>query len=96
MRRKSQHERHTSSAGWRTYLGAVCGAWCHAVDGHRHGFGLFLQPMSAPGWGRETFALAMAVRPDVGCDAAVRGMLADKFGTAKVVVAGALLYVLGR
>ncbi len=31
--------------------------------GIRHGFGLFLQPMSADlHWGRETFALAIAVQ----------------------------------
>ena len=65
--------------------------------GIRHGFGLFLQPMSADlGWGRETFALAMAVQNLMwGVTQPFAGMLADKYGTAKVVVAGALLYALG-
>ena len=65
--------------------------------GMRHGFGLFLQPMSADlHWGRETFALAIAVQNLVwGMMQPVSGMLADRYGTATVVVAGALLYVLG-
>jgi len=65
--------------------------------GIRHGFGLFLQPMSADlGWGRETFALAMAVQNLMwGATQPFAGMLADKYGTARIVVLGALLYVLG-
>lgn len=65
--------------------------------GIRHGFGLFLQPVSADmGWGRETFALALAVQNLVwGGTQPFAGMLADRFGSAKVVVAGGLLYVLG-
>ncbi|MCL4763628.1 MAG: MFS transporter [Burkholderiales bacterium] len=65
--------------------------------GIRHGFGLFLQPMSTDlGWGRETFALAMAVQNLTwGATQPFAGMLADKYGTARVVVIGALLYVLG-
>jgi MFS family permease len=65
--------------------------------GVRHGFGLFLQPMSADlHWGRETFALAMAVQNLVwGLTQPVSGMLADRFGTAKIVLAGTALYVLG-
>jgi predicted MFS family arabinose efflux permease len=65
--------------------------------GIRHGFGLFLQPMSADlHWGRETFALAIAVQNLFwGATQPFAGMFADKYGTARVVVAGALLYVLG-
>ncbi len=65
--------------------------------GIRHGFGLFLQPMSTDlGWGRETFALAMAVQNLLwGVTQPFAGMLADKYGTAKIVLAGAFLYVLG-
>ena len=65
--------------------------------GLRHGFGLFLQPMSADlHWGRETFALAMAVQNLVwGIAQPFAGMIADRFGTARVVLAGAILYVLG-
>lgn len=65
--------------------------------GIRHGFGLFLQPMSADlGWGREVFALAMAVQNLMwGVTQPFAGLLADKYGTAKVVLAGAFLYALG-
>ena len=65
--------------------------------GLRHGFGLFLQPMSADlHWGRESFALAMAVQNLVwGIMQPFAGMIADRYGTAKVVLAGAILYVLG-
>jgi MFS family permease len=65
--------------------------------GLRHGFGLFLQPMSADlHWGRETFALAIAVQNLVwGVIQPFTGMFADRYGTAKVVVIGALTYALG-
>jgi MFS family permease len=65
--------------------------------GLRHGFGLFLQPMSADlHWGRETFALAIAVQNLVwGVVQPFTGMFADRYGTAKVVVIGALTYALG-
>jgi predicted MFS family arabinose efflux permease len=65
--------------------------------GIRHGFGLFLQPMSADlHWGRETFALAIAIQNLVwGATQPFAGMLADKYGSGRVVLGGALLYVLG-
>ncbi len=65
--------------------------------GIRHGFGLFLQPISSDmGWGRETFALAIAVQNLVwGATQPFAGMVADRFGSAKVVIAGSLCYVLG-
>jgi predicted MFS family arabinose efflux permease len=65
--------------------------------GIRHGFGLFLQPVSADmHWGRETFALALAVQNLVwGITQPFAGLVADKYGTARVVVGGAILYVLG-
>ena len=54
--------------------------------GIRAGFGLFLQPMSTDmGWGRETFALAMAVQNLVwGATQPFAGMLADKYGVHKI------------
>ena len=65
--------------------------------GIRHGFGLFLQPMSVEfGWGREVFALAIAVQNLVwGAAQPVTGMLADRFGAAKTMIAGTALYVAG-
>ncbi len=65
--------------------------------GIRHGFGLFLQPMSADlHWGRETFALAIAVQNLVwGVTAPFAGMFADRFGTHRVALVCALLYSAG-
>ena len=84
---------HTSArADWRTpTVVLVCGGLVLTLSmGVRHGFGLFLQPMSADlHWGRETFALAMAVQNLMwGLMQPVSGMLADRFGTAKIVLAG--------
>ncbi|HVN34222.1 MAG TPA: MFS transporter [Casimicrobiaceae bacterium] len=89
----------SSRADWRTpAVVLVCGSIVLTISmGLRHGFGLFLQPMSADlHWGRETFALAIAVQNLVwGVVQPFTGMLADRYGTAKVVVIGALTYALG-
>jgi len=65
--------------------------------GIRHGFGLFLQPMSADlHWGRETFALAIAVQNLMwGVATPFAGMFADRFGSHKVAFVCGLLYVAG-
>jgi MFS family permease len=65
--------------------------------GIRHGFGLWLQPMTqAHGWSRETYSLAMAVQNIFwGLAGIFVGMVADRFGAVKVLIAGALLYALG-
>lgn len=76
----------------------VCGAAIVTLSmGIRHGFGLWLQPVTqAQGWTRETFALAMAIQNLTwGLAGIFAGMLADKFGAFKVIVAGAILYALG-
>ena len=55
----------TARADWRTpTVVLVCGGLVLTLGmGVRHGFGLFLQPISHDmGWGRETFALAIAVQ----------------------------------
>ena len=86
-------------ADWRTPTAVLaCGGLILALAmGIRHGFGLFLQPMSADsGWGRETFAFAMAVQNLVwGATQPFTGMLADRHGTGRIVVIGALFYVAG-
>jgi hypothetical protein len=47
-------------------------------------------------WGRETLALALAVQNLVwGMTQPFAGMIADKYGTGRVVIGGALLYALG-
>ena len=89
----------TVRADWRTpTVILVCGGLVLTLGmGVRHGFGLFLQPMSAElHLGRESFALAMAMQNLVwGAMQPFAGMVADRFGTARVVLAGSLLYVLG-
>nr|WP_162234981.1 MFS transporter [Pseudomonas cannabina] len=65
--------------------------------GTRHGFGLFLSPMSADfGWGREVFAFAIALQNLMwGLAQPFAGALADRFGAAKVVFVGGILYAVG-
>lgn len=65
--------------------------------GTRHGFGLFLPPMSAQfGWGREVFAFAIALQNLIwGLAQPFTGALADRFGAAKVVFVGGILYAVG-
>ncbi|MEO9136502.1 MAG: MFS transporter, partial [Casimicrobiaceae bacterium] len=88
-----------TAPSWRTStVVLVCGSLILTLAlGIRHGFGLFLQPVTADmHWSRETFALAIAVQNLVwGVTQPFAGMLADKYGSGRVVVGGALLYVLG-
>jgi MFS family permease len=65
--------------------------------GVRHGLGFWLQPISqAHGWTRETFSLAIAAQNLMwGVCGPFAGFAADRFGTARVVVGGALLYMGG-
>ncbi len=88
-----------AQASWRTPTAVlVCGGLILTLSlGIRHGFGLFLQPMSADlHWGRETFALALAVQNLMwGVTLPFAGMLADKYGAHRMVLAGTALYVLG-
>jgi MFS family permease len=86
-------------AGWRKpSVMLVCSALVLAVSfGVRHTFGLFLQPISlSNGWGREVFALAIAVQNLIwGLAQPFIGLLADRFGAGKVIFCGAILYALG-
>lgn len=84
---------------WKTPAAALaCGSLILTLAmGVRHGFGLFLPPMSMElGWGRETFAFALALQNLVwGFTQPVIGMLADRWGGGRVVVAGVVLYCAG-
>lgn len=84
---------------WRTpVIVLICGGMILSLSmGVRHGFGLFLQPMSMDlGWGRETFALAIALQNLLwGAAQPFTGMLADRYGAGRVLGGGAVLYVLG-
>ncbi len=65
--------------------------------GIRHGFGLWLQPITQEmGWTRESFSLAIAVQNlSWGILGIFVGMLADRIGAFKVLIGGAILYALG-
>ena len=76
----------------------ICGAAIVTLSmGIRHGFGLWLQPVTqAQGWTRETFAFAIAIQNITwGVAGIFAGMVADRFGAFKVIIAGALVYALG-
>ncbi len=65
--------------------------------GVRHVQGLFLLPVTMDrGWARDAFAFAMAVQNLVwGVAQPFTGMIADRFGSARVVAAGIVLYAVG-
>jgi MFS family permease len=76
----------------------ICGAAIVTLSmGIRHGFGLWLQPITMErGWSRETFAFAIAIQNIAwGVAGPFAGMLADRFGAFRVLVLGAVLYSLG-
>ena len=76
----------------------LCGAAIVTLSmGIRHGFGLWLQPVIMDrGWSRETFAFAMAVQNlAFGLAGPLTGLLADRFGAFRIIVATGLLYALG-
>ena len=80
---------------WQVLL---CGAAIVTLSmGVRHGFGLWLQPITqAQNWTRENFAFAMAIQNLTwGFFSIFSGMVADKFGAFKVILVGAVLYALG-
>jgi MFS family permease len=65
--------------------------------GPRSTLGFFLTPMStAHGWGREVFALSVAIQTLLyGIAQPFSGAIADRFGTVRVIIAGTLLYAAG-
>jgi MFS family permease len=76
----------------------ACGAAIVTLSmGIRHGFGLWLQPITqAQGWTRETFAFAIAIQNLAwGIFGIFAGMVADRFGAFRVIAGGAVLYMLG-
>ncbi len=76
----------------------LCGALVVSLSmGIRHGFGLWLQPITIErGWTRETFSLAMAIQNLAwGLAGPLAGMVADRFGAMRVLWVGALFYAAG-
>jgi len=88
----------TARAPLSTVQVLACGALIVTLSmGIRHGFGLWLQPITqAQGWTRENFALALAIQNlSWGLFGIFAGMAADRFGAFRVLIGGALLYGLG-
>jgi predicted MFS family arabinose efflux permease len=76
----------------------ACGAAIVTLSmGIRHGFGLWLQPITqANGWTRETFAFAIAIQNlSWGIAGIFAGMVADRFGAFRVLLVGSVAYGLG-
>ena len=90
---------HSAAANKLSMLQVLaCGAAIVTLSmGIRHGFGLWLQPITqAHGWNRETFAFALAIQNLAwGFFGIFAGMLADRFGPFRVLVLGALFYGVG-
>ncbi|MFW2077358.1 MFS transporter [Acinetobacter sp. ULE_I010] len=65
--------------------------------GVRHGFGLYLVPISHEfGWSHQVFSLAIAMQNLLwGAVQPFTGALADKYGSKKIVAIGGVLYVIG-
>lgn len=84
---------------WRTPLLVVLAGCLIAMIGFgiRSVFGLFMDPMlSAKGWSRETFSLALAIQNLLwGIGVPIAGILADKFGPSRVLGLGAVVYAVG-
>ena len=94
MKRKTMRHR-----AWRTpFIVLVCGTLILLVSfGLRQHLGLYMGPISSElGWGRETFALAIAIQSLVwGISTPFCGVIADRYGPARVVAVGGVLYVAG-
>jgi MFS family permease len=87
------------SAGWRTpAMIVVCGCLIGAISfGPRSALGVFLTPLSSEhGWGRDVFALAIAVQSLLyGVGLPFAGAIADRYGTFRVMTIGTVFYAGG-
>jgi MFS family permease len=91
----------SGSAGgtWRTPL-LIIGFGCLISlmsFGPRSSLGFFLTPMSAANhWGRDVFAFALALQNLLwGIGQPLAGIIADRFGTGRVLCVGGLMYAAG-
>ena len=87
------------SIGWRVPAVIIlCGGLVSMVSfGPRSTLGLFLTPMSVEhGWGRDVFSFALAVQNLLwGIGQPFAGAIADRFGAARVLCGGAIIYAIG-
>jgi MFS family permease len=83
---------------WSPAVVVVCGCLISMIGfGPRATLGFFLTPMSsANDWGREVFALSVAIQTLLyGAAQPFAGAIADRFGTVRVIIAGTILYAAG-
>jgi len=76
----------------------VCGCLISTISfGLRASYGLFVEPLGdAHGWGREVFAFAIALQNLMwGVGQPFAGAIADRYGTARVLAVGGILYGAG-
>ena len=87
------------SAPQRSYLKVLLFGCAILVisTGVRSSFGLFLPEMTqARGWSRETFSFAIAIQNLMwGLGGAFLGAMADRYGSMRTLLLGAVLYALG-
>ncbi len=88
-----------TARNWQTpMLIVICGGILLGLSlGIRNVQGLFMLPMIADrGWTRENFGMAIALQNIVwGLSQPLTGMVADRYGSVKVMMAGSLLYAAG-
>jgi len=89
----------TVTSAWRTPL-LIIGFGCLISlmsFGPRSSLGFFLTPMSmANHWGRDVFALALALQNLLwGIGQPLAGIIADRFGTGRVLCIGVVMYAAG-
>ena len=90
--------KNTSSAHLSLPQILICGGLIVTLSmGVRHGFGLWLQPITQEhGWTRETFAFAIAIQNIAwGVIGVLAGIASDRFGPLRVLLVGSVLYALG-
>src|SRR5580700_7454329 len=85
--------------GWRTPI-LIIGFGCLIAlisFGPRSSLGFFLTPMSSANhWGRDVFGFALALQNLLwGIGQPLAGMIADRYGSARVLCAGGLMYAAG-
>ncbi len=95
----SSHSPSASRPSWHEpWVIVLCGGAIMGLSlGVRYVQGLFQLPIVGDrGWTRETFAFAMAIQNLAwGIAQPFTGMVADRFGAARVIAAGLVLYALG-
>jgi MFS family permease len=96
---ESDRAHFSTAVTWRTPLViVVCGCLIGLLTfGPRSTLGFFMQPMSRDfAWGRDVFGLALAIQNLLwGIGQPLAGAVADRFGSVRVICAGAAMYTAG-